>query len=72
MACMIVAIHTQAYLNEIVFDCLWPSIRSAVPVFFILSSFFYFKKQTYIKIFVFCCSNVGVDYNYSAKKAQNK
>lgn len=45
MALMIVAIHTQAYLNAEFKMVFWPFIRSAVPIFFILSSIFYFKKQ---------------------------
>lgn len=45
MATMIVAIHTNAWESPTFHTLFWPLIRSAVPVFFVLSSFFYFRKQ---------------------------
>ena len=45
MALMIVAIHTKVYNDQVFRVFFWPAVRCAVPVFFILSSFFYFKKQ---------------------------
>ena len=45
MATMIVAIHTDAWESPLFHTLFWPFIRSAVPVFFVLSAFFYFKKQ---------------------------
>lgn len=45
MATMIVAIHTNAWESPLFHTLFWPFIRSAVPVFFVLSAFFYFKKQ---------------------------
>ena len=45
MATMIVAIHTNIKDNPIFHALFWPMVREAVPVFFILSSYFYFNKQ---------------------------
>ena len=44
MACLIVAIHSQAFYGHFSSIYLRPITGIAVPVFFILSSFFYFKR----------------------------
>jgi hypothetical protein len=45
MATMIVAIHTNAWEYPLFHTLFWPFVRSAVPVFFVLSAFFYFRRQ---------------------------
>ena len=46
MAWMIVAIHTSLNAEICGFNLLWPWLRCAVPVFFIMSSYFFFLKYS--------------------------
>lgn len=47
MALLIVAIHARAFYGEYTSIFFKPLTEIAVPVFFILSSFFYFRKLYY-------------------------
>lgn len=45
LAVMVVAIHTLPFLNTRMSLVVWPWARVAVPLFFVISSYFYFSKN---------------------------